>query len=185
MNENQLIEECLKGNYRAQKELYETYAPLMMGICMRYATNEAEAEDILQEGFIKVYKYLNTFQGRGQLGAWIRRIMINSALQNYRETKNMKMQVEYDKVNFFLEADEDTLSQLSAKDLMRKIQILPTGYRTIFNLYAVEGYTHVDISKELNISVGTSKSQYSRARAILRKMIEEENKEINLSGQAI
>lgn len=185
MDENQLIEGCLKENYSAQKELYETYAPLMMGICMRYATNEAEAEDILQEGFIKVYRYLNTFQRRGQLGAWIRRIMINTALQNYRETKNLKMQVEYDKVNFFMEADDDILAKLSAYDLMNKIQRLPSGYRTIFNLYAVEGYTHVDISRDLNISVGTSKSQYSRARAILRKMIEEENKEINLSGQAI
>lgn len=185
MNENQLIEECLKANYRAQKELYESYAPLMMGICMRYASNEAEAEDILQEGFIKVFRYLNTFQGRGQLGAWIRRIMVNTALQNYRETKNLKMQVEYDKVNFFMEADDDVLAQLSANDLMDKIQRLPHGYRTIFNLYAIEGYTHIDISKELNISVGTSKSQYSRARAILRKLIEEENKEIKLSGQAI
>lgn len=185
MNETQLIEGCLNGSYHAQKELYNRYSPLMMGVCMRYASNEEEAEDILQEGFIKVFRHLHTFQGRGALGAWIRRIMVNTALQNYRETKNARMHVEYEKVDFFLEADDDTLADLSAEDLMNKIQQLPAGYRTVFNLYAVEGYNHKEIAKELDISEGTSKSQYSRARALLRKMIEEENEALNFNGRAI
>ncbi|NOZ46947.1 MAG: RNA polymerase sigma factor [Chlorobi bacterium] len=185
MNEAQLIQECLKGNYRAQKELYNHYSPIMMGICMRYASNEAEAEDILQEGFIKVFRHLHTFRSTGQLGAWICRIMINTALQNYRDTKKMKMQVEYEKVDFFMQADDDILAQLSAEDLMCKIQKLPKGYRMVFNLYAVEGFNHAEIAEELEISVGTSKSQYSRARAMLRKMIEEENKELKIGGRVI
>ena len=93
--------------------------------------------------------------------------------------------MEYDKVDFFLEADDNVLAELSAEDLMNKIQRLPSGYRTIFNLYAVEGYNHIEISKDLGISVGTSKSQYSRARALLRKMIEEENEELSINGRAI
>jgi len=185
MNETQLIEACLNGNYLAQKELYDRYSSIMMGICMRYASSEAEAEDVLQEAFIKVFKHLHKFEGRGALGAWIRRIMVNTALQNYRETKNARMHVEYDKVDFFLEADENVLAELSAEDLMNKIQNLPAGYRMVFNLYAVEGYNHQEIAKELDISVGTSKSQYSRARAILRKMIEEENEEFSINGRAI
>ena len=185
MNETQLVEACLNGSYRAQKELYDRYSPLMMGICMRYAQSEEEAEDILQEGFIKVYKHLHTFEGRGAIGAWIRKIMVNTALQNYRENKNARLHVEYDKVDFFLEADDNVLAELSAEDLMNKIQRLPSGYRTIFNLYAVEGYNHIEISKDLGISVGTSKSQYSRARALLRKMIEEENEELSINGRAI
>ena len=111
--------------------------------------------------------------------------MVNTALQNYRETKNTRLHVEYDKVDFFVEAHDDILAELSAEDLMNKIQQLPAGYRMIFNLYAVEGFNHIEIAKELDISVGTSKSQYSRARALLRKMIEEENEAYNFNGRAI
>jgi RNA polymerase sigma factor (sigma-70 family) len=185
MDEKQLIEGCLKGNFSAQKKLYEHYAPLMMGVCMRYASCEAEAEDILQEGFIKVFQKIETFQGTGEIGAWIRKIMVNTALQKYRDTKNLRLHVEVDQFDYMLSDTSDILAQLSAAELRAKIQELPTGFRMVFNLYAVEGYTHPEIAKELGISVGTSKSQYSRARAILRKKIEEDNNVIRVSGQAI
>ena len=185
MNETQLISECLKGNYRAQKKLFNHFSPLMMGICMRYASNREDAEDILQEGFIKVFKNLSSFQQRGPLGAWIRRIMINTALQIFRENKNLLLNVEIEKYDFMIESDDDIFAQISADELRKKIQQLPSGYRVVFNLYAIEGYTHIEISKELKISVGTSKSQYSRARALLRKIIDEENKAYNISEKAV
>lgn len=185
MHEKQLLKDCLNGSYKAQKELYGRYSSLIMGICMRYAACQEEAEDILQESFIKVFRNLRDFEGRGALGAWIRKIVVNTALQKYRENKNSRMHITYDKVEYLLEADDDVLKELSAEDLMLKIQNLPTGYRTVFNLYAIEGFNHIEISKELGISVGTSKSQFSRARAMLRKQIEDENEKMGLNERAI
>lgn len=185
MDEKELIEGCLKGNFSAQKKLYEHYAPLMMGVCMRYASCEAEAEDILQEGFIKIFRKIESYQNKGEVGAWIRKIMVNTALQKYRDTKNLRLHVEVDQFDYLLQDNTNVLAELSAAELRAKIQQLPTGFRMVFNLYAVEGYTHPEIAKELGISVGTSKSQYSRARATLRQMIEEENNVTRVSGQAI
>lgn len=149
---------------------------------MRYASNEAEAEDILQDGFIKVFRKLDTWSQKGPLGAWIRRVIVNTAAQAYRDSKNLRLSTDLEQVDFFLEGDDNVFDQLSAKELMLKIQQLPPGYRVVFNMYAVEGYTHQEIGETLEISAGTSKSQYSRAKAWLRKMIEEEEK--TLSGEA-
>lgn len=175
MDENALAEACVKGDYLAQKKLYQLYAPQMMGICMRYSSGKADAEDILQDGFIKVYNRLDTFSGAGALGGWIRRIMINTALQRYRENKNLQL-VRLEDSTVHLEVSNDVLSSMSADELLVKIQQLPVGFRTVFNLYAIEGYKHHEIAEMLDISVGTSKSQYSRSRAFLREMIENENK---------
>lgn len=175
MDENALAEACVKGDYLAQKKLYQLYAPQMMGICMRYSSGKADAEDILQDGFIKVYNRLDTFSGTGALGGWIRRIMINTALQRYRENKNLQL-VRLEDSAVHLEVSNDVLSNISADELLIKIQQLPMGFRTVFNLYAIEGYKHNEIAEMLDISVGTSKSQYSRSRAFLREMIENENK---------
>lgn len=181
MSEAQLIEECIKGNYRAQKKLYQQFSGNMMGVSMRYASCVAEAEDILQDSFIKVFNKLETFKATGPLGGWIRRIVVNTALQRIRDQKNYRMHVEIDASESVLEVSDDVLAQMGAAEIMKKIQRLPTGFRTVFNLYAIEGFTHPEISKELGISVGTSKSQYSRARAILRTLIEQEE----LSEKAI
>ena len=160
---------------RYQRELYHRFAPKMMGVCMRYAGSEEEAEDMLQEGFLTVFRKIETYKGTGELGAWIRRVMVNTALMYLRKHKKFQLQVELGEVEFFLETNESLFSQLSAKELMQMIQQLPAGYRTVFNLYAVEGFNHREIGEKLGISAGTSKSQYSRARELLRRMIEKES----------
>ncbi len=176
MNEQKLIKECLKGNYNAQKSLYQTYSGKMMGVSMRYASCVPEAEDILQESFIKVYQKLNTFKSTGPLGAWIRRIVVNTALQRIRENKHTKLHVEISSTGYDIEVSDQVLSEMGAQEIMKKVQKLPPGFRTVFNLYAIEGYTHPEIGRELGISEGTSKSQYSRARAMLRKLIDADEK---------
>ena len=181
MTEQKLIEECLRGNYRAQKKLYNKFSGLMMGVSMRYASCVPEAEDILQDSFIKVFSKLDTYKATGPLGGWIRRVVVNTALQRIRDQKNYRMHVEIGDSDAVTEISDDVLAAMGAEEIMRKIQKLPPGFRTVFNLYAIEGYNHPEIAKELGISVGTSKSQYSRARAILRTMIEQEE----LSEKAI
>ena len=183
MNEEELIEGCLNGSLRHQRMLYERYAPKMMGLCMRYAASEAEAEDMLQEGFVTIFRKLESYAGRGELGAWIRRVVLNSALMTYRKNRKFQMQVDMEGLEYFMESDDNVFSRLSARDLMYMVQQLPAGYRIVFNLYAIEGYTHPEIAQQLDISVGTSKSQYSRARAMLRQMIANEEKRV--SGTAI
>jgi len=169
MTDKELVEGCLNGDSLAQRQLYAQYASRMMGICLRYATCEAEAEDILQEGFITVFRKMDSFKGDGALGGWIRRIIVNAALQNYRKTKNLRLAVEHDESGYEPETGEDPLATLAASELLELIQQLPDGYRMVFNLYAVEGYTHKEIAEELGISVNTSKSQFSRSRALLKK----------------
>ncbi len=176
MDDKSLAEACVNGDYRAQKKLYHLYAPQMMGICMRYSADTADAEDILQEGFIKVYGHISSYSGTGPLGAWMRRIMINTALQRYRENKNMRVVRLEDSSVHLQEVSDDVLCSMSADELIIKIQRLPVGFRTVFNLYAIEGYKHFEIAELLGISEGTSKSQYSRSKALLREMIENENK---------
>lgn len=179
MTESELIKGCLEGSLRHQRELYHRFAPKMMGVCMRYAGAEEEAEDMLQEGFLTVFRKIDTFSGTGELGAWIRRVMVNTALMYLRKMKKFQVHVEIEEVDFFLESNESLFSQISAQDLMQMIQQLPAGYRTIFNLYAIEGFNHREIGEKLGISVGTSKSQYSRSREMLRKMIEKEAEKAN------
>ena len=151
---------------------------MMKGICLRYAANEAEAEDVLQESFIRAFNNLKKYSERGPLGAWLRMITVNTALEQYRKNKSQKgMAVVYDMTDANPKIEDDAIEKLELEDLLKKIQSLPTGFRTVFNLYAVEGYTHKEIGEILEISAGTSKSQYSRARVLLRKMIEEESGE--------
>lgn len=182
MDEKTLVEACLNGDYRAQKKLYQLYAPQMMGICMRYSSCVADAEDILQEGFIKVYHHLDSFAGKGALRGWIRRIMINIALQRFRENRSMQLVRLEDSDIHRREVSDDVLSQMHADELIAILQRLPIGFRTIFNLYAIEGFKHHEIAEQLGISEGTSKSQYSRSKVILREMIE---KDYKLSEKAI
>lgn len=148
---------------------------MMKGVCLRYSSNEVDAEDLLQESFMRAFKGLSTFQETASLGAWLRKITVNCALEKYRNEKKKKETVLY--VETYFENDfafENDLAQFDLNDLLQKIQLLPLGYRTVFNLYAIEGYQHDEIADLLKIAVGTSKSQYSRARLMLKEMIEKE-----------
>jgi RNA polymerase sigma-70 factor (ECF subfamily) len=172
MDHQRLVKDCLKGKPQAQRELYEQFAETMLGVCYRYTRSMRDAEDVLQEGFVKVFRYLHQYKQQGELGAWIRRIMVNTAL-NY-----LKRHRKYQEEMFFTEeymhpvADEDPAVRLQAKEIADLIRQLPQGYQVIFNLHAVEGYSHVEIGEMLGISDGTSRSQYSRARNLLITWIE-------------
>jgi RNA polymerase sigma factor (sigma-70 family) len=150
---------------------------MMKGICLRYSKNEVEAEDLLQESFIKVFENIDQFQFKGPLGAWIRKITVNVALEFCRKNKVMNThKEEFSIVNNETMTHDNVIEKLALENLLAKIQQLPIGYRTVFNLHAIEGFNHKEIGDLLSISEGTSKSQYSRARFILKSMIEAENK---------
>lgn len=182
MTDSELIMGCLEGSRRHQKALYDRYAPYMMGVCMRYASCVAEAEDLLQDGFVTVYRKLGSYEGRGELGAWMRRIFLNTALMNFRKTKHLQQQLELAAVGQTADAGEDPFSTVSAAELMQLLQSLPAGARMVFNLYAVEGFEHHEIAEQLGISIGTSKSQYSRARTLLKEKLEHEERSVRGSA---
>lgn len=168
--ESDLINGCLQGNRRMQEELYRRFSPRMYAVCLRYAGNAEEAEDILQEGFIKVFKKLDSFRGDGSFEGWIRRIFVNTAIEHFRR-KRYLMPVTEKEENTIEGKYMSVLDELGAKDIMALIQELSPGYRTVFNMYVVEGYTHKEIADMLGISEGTSKSQLSRAKVILQDMV--------------
>lgn len=145
---------------------------MMKGICLRYSSNTADAEDLLQESFIRVFENLHRYADAGKLGAWIRTVTLNCVFEKYRSRKKEKESVLYVE-EYFEKAQEldDILENLAVEELLAKIQRLPEGYRIVFNLFAVEGYKHEEIARQLNIETGTSKSQYSRAKALLRDML--------------
>ena len=176
--DEQLIEGCRKGDQLAQRTLYDIYSRRMFGVCLRYCNNREEAEEVLQEGLLKVFNKIADFKKEGPLESWIKRIIINTALDFYRRNKNRQMETEWQEN---ISGSIEPLSELKTKELLQFIQSLPTGFRTVFNLYAVEGYNHAEIAGMLNISEGTSKSQYARARQHLMRMIEREDK----AGEAI
>jgi RNA polymerase sigma factor (sigma-70 family) len=172
MDHRKLVTDCIKCKPDAQRELYELFAPAMLGVCFRYTKSIADAEDVLQDGFVKVYKYLNNYKFEGELGAWIRKIMVNTALNFLKTNKKYQYDLSFSEMTLHPVSINDPLIQLQAKELSELIRQLPTGFQTIFNLYAVEGYTHVEIAGMLGIRDGTSRSQYARARALLIEWIE-------------
>ena len=175
MTDEQLVKKCLEKDALAQKQLFEFYSKRMMGVCLRYSKDKDEAQEVLQIGFIKVFEKLTLYNGKGSLEGWIRKVVVNTALDNIRKNKKFMDNVEMDKVDFQLQNDDVSgYEELKAQDLLKIIQAMPTGFRTVFNLFAVEGYSHKEIAEELNISVSTSKSQYSRARVYLQKVLIEE-----------
>lgn len=150
---------------------------MMKGVCLRYAANEAEAEDVLQDAFLLAFKKLETYDHKGALGGWLRRLTVNKALEQYRKNATIGRVKDRYKTMIEKSVDDRVFEQLNLEDLLLKIQQLPAGYRTVFNLYAIEGFNHREIAEKLKISAGTSKSQYSRARSILGAMIQEEQEE--------
>jgi RNA polymerase sigma factor (sigma-70 family) len=172
ISENDLIVGCLDGNRRMQEELYRRFSPRMYAVCLRYAGNAEEAEDILQEGFIKVFKKLDSFRREGSFEGWIRRIFVNTAIEHFRR-KRYLMPVTEKEENTIEGKYLSVLDDLAARDIMALVQELSPGYRTVFNMYVVEGYTHKEIADMLGISEGTSKSQLSRAKVILQDMVKQ------------
>lgn len=168
--DKELIHGCLKGNPIAQRLLYETYSSKLYVICLRYSKNEVEAQDILQDSFVKIFTKLDTYQNNGSFEGWLKRIATNTSIEYYRKKFNLE-QVDDIQFNPYLSIDSD--KSLEVEELLKMIQELPEGYRVIFNMYAIDGYTHKEIADKLNISEGTSKSQLSRARAYLQKKLKE------------
>lgn len=178
VSEDSLIEGCMKQSGKAQQGVYEKYAPKMFALCCRYVKDHAEAEDILVTGFMKIFEKIEQFQKQGSFEGWIRRIMVNECLGYIRKNKNMFLEVEFEKAEG--EPDFQNLQDtLEEQDLLAMIDKLPTGYKTIFNLYAIEGFSHKEISDMLQISENTSKSQLSRARVHLQKLLLECEEAIN------
>lgn len=166
-----LLKGCKNGNRIAQEKVYKLYAAKMLGVCVRYFQDRMEAEDVLQEGFIKVFQKIDSFRSIGSFEGWIRKIMVNTALEHYRKNKNMYAVVDVEEAHGSL-INDSTIENINAKDLLILIHSLPSGYKAVFNLYAIEGYAHKEIADLLGISEGTSKSQLARARALLQKNIQ-------------
>lgn len=167
---SELIESCKSNNREAQYKLYSLLSGKMFAVCLRYAKNKEEAEDILQEGFIKVFKKMDSFRNEGSFEGWTRRIFVNTAIEHFRRKKYLLPVTEKEE-NTIEGKYTSVLDDLGAKDIMALVQELSPGYRTVFNMYVVEGYTHKEIADQLGISEGTSKSQLSRAKVILQDMV--------------
>lgn len=165
MSDAQLVEAVLRKESPAQRALYERFASKMFGICLRYASSREEAEDLLQDGFIRVFERISSYKGEGSLEGWVRRVMVNTTLEHLRKQKSDWITGLDGVVEPTGESDIE--SDLDFKTILGLIQGLPTGFRAVFNLHAIEGYSHREIATLLGITEGTSKSQYARARAKL------------------
>lgn len=170
ISEPDLIRGCIEGNRRMQEILYQRFASKMYAVCLRYAGNADDAQDLLQEGFIKVYNNLQKFRGEGSFEGWIRRIFINTSIEHFRRKTNLRTVNETEETGIE-DKSLTALDNLGEKDILKLIQELSPGYRTVFNLYVVEGYAHKEIASMLGISEGTSKSQLARAKNILQDLV--------------
>lgn len=172
LSEQELIEGCRSGDRSSQRALYERYSRKMLVVCLRYSKTTAEAEDILQEGFVKVFHALKDFRQESKLETWITRIMVNAALNSQRKKLYLYPMVDVQEID--LPEDEVSISGIHFSQLLEMIQSLPQGCQVVFNLFAIEGYNHKEIGEMLGISEGTSKSQYARARSLLQaKLLKE------------
>lgn len=171
MDEKQLLKACLDGDRKAQKRLYENYARKMFGVCLRYAADQNMAEDFMQEGFIKVYTKLSSYKFQGSFEGWVRRIMVNTSLELLRKKDVLHYSVELDNAVQFSDEEVQLPEQIDPAEILRLVQEMPPGFRAVFNLFAVEDYSHKEIGEMLKISEGTSKSQYARARVWLQKRL--------------
>ncbi len=167
-----IIHKCIKGDRHSQRELYEMLAPKMFVVCLRYSRSREDAEEVLQEGFIKIFEHLSQFTFSGSFEGWVRKIMVNCALQKYRGKSRLHAVLNIDDTNIENTDDNENIyAKQDAKELIKLVQVLPPGYRMVFNLYVFEKMKHREIAAHLGISEGTSKSNLSDARAILQKAI--------------
>jgi RNA polymerase sigma factor (sigma-70 family) len=170
--EEELIKGCMRRERVAQQQLFDLYSSKMYGLCFRYVRHAMEAEDIMVTAFTKIFERIHQFKGEGSFEGWIRRVMVNEALTHLRRARTMYLETELEQAD--REPDFSKLSDhLEAEDLMNMIQQLPAGYRVVFNMYAIDGYSHKEIAEQLGISENTSKSQLSRARVYLQKILAE------------
>lgn len=170
----QLITGCKKQELKSQKALYDLLHPQMFGVCLRYAKNRDEAQDVLQEGFVKMFQKIDSYRGDGSFAGWVKRIMVNTALEHYRKKKAEGIEVPIEHESLMVVSENNVMNDMRAQDILRVVQKLPAGYRLVFNLFAIEGYSHKEIAAQLGVSENTSYSQYHRARALLRKLLETE-----------
>lgn len=170
VTEKDLIEACIKKDRRAQKLLWDRYSPKMFGVCKRYIKGYEDREDVLIEAFVKVFKNIGQFKGAGSFEGWIRRIVVNESLMYLRRKHNFKMTVEINNVD--IKTTISVEDQLAANDILALLSYLPTGYRTVFNLYVLEGYKHREIAEILGISINTSKSQLILAKKRLQSLLQ-------------
>jgi RNA polymerase sigma-70 factor (ECF subfamily) len=171
MTEEAILQGCLKNHAAAQRELYQRYSPKMLAVCFRFAHTREDAEDMLQDGFIKVFLQIHTFQNRGAFEGWIRRIMVHTCINHLKKNKRFNESVDIMQASSAQIREESIPSIVQAKQIVDCIRVLPIGYRTVLNLYAIEGYSHKEISGMLDIEESTSRSQYTRARQMLEDIL--------------
>ena len=171
MNEEILVKKCIEGDNRAQKKLFDLFAPKLFGVCLRYMKDHDLAQDTLQDGFVKIFTKLSDYNGKGSFEGWMRRIVVNTCLDQLRKDQKLKMNTSIDDVSFLVKDNHWIEEELTAKDLLKLVESLPDGYRVVFNMFAIEGYSHKEIAEQLDISENTSKSQFSRAKSHLRKKL--------------
>lgn len=175
MTEEAIIQGCLKQQAAAQKTLYDRYSVKMLSVCYRYAHNREDAEDMLQEGFIKVFSQIHTFKNQGSFEGWVRRIMVHTCINNLKKNKKFNESVDLLHAAALQVREENIPSIIQAKQVVECIRMLPMGYRTVLNLYAIEGFSHREIGTILDIEESTSRSQYTRAKAMLEDILIRKN----------
>ena len=175
MTEEAILSGCLQNDAGAQKELYTRYSPKMLSVCYRFAHNREDAEDMLQEGFIKVFSQVHTFQNKGAFEGWIRRIMVHTCINHLKKNKKFNESVDIIHASGVQVREESVPSIVQAKQIVECIRLLPLGYRTVLNLYAIEGYSHKEISAMLDVEESTSRSQYTRAKQMLEDILIKKN----------
>jgi len=171
MTEQSILAGCLNNDPSAQRELYNHYSPKMLSVCYRFANSREDAEDMLQEGFIKVFTQMHTFQNKGAFEGWIRRIIVHTCINFLKKNKKFSNSIDLEQADY-LEVKEETMpSVMQARQIIECIRLLPLGYRTVLNLYAMEGYSHKEIADMLDIEESTSRSQYTRAKSMLEAIL--------------
>src|SRR5688572_7475839 len=171
MTEEAILQGCLHNDPVAQRELYTRYSPKMLSVCYRFAHKREDAEDMLQEGFIKVFSQIHTFQSKGAFEGWIRRIIVHTCINNLKKNKKFNESVDIIHATSVQVREESVPSIVQAKQVVECIRLLPIGYRTVLNLYAIEGYSHKEIAGMLDIEESTSRSQYTRAKQMLEDIL--------------
>lgn len=172
-DEQAIIEAALSGNAKAQKQIYDRYAPLMMSVCLRYMGDMETAKDLLQDGFVKLFDKLHMFEGRGAFAGWVRRVFVTTCLEELRRKSALRFSTSLDDVDYYLEhSDVSVIDQLSADEIMELVANLPENFRTVFNLYAIEGYSHAEIADITNFTEVNSRTLFLRARRMLQEAIE-------------
>jgi RNA polymerase sigma factor (sigma-70 family) len=172
ISDGDLIRGCLSGDSRMQEALYKRFAAKMYAVCLRYSNNADDAQDLLQEGFVKIFKNLDRFRAEGSFEGWVRRVFVNTSIEHYRKKVNLTSTSEREEA-LIEDGSVNALDKLAEKDIIALVQDLSPGYRAVFNMYAIEGYSHKEIGSILGISEGTSKSQLARAKGILQKKVTE------------